>query len=203
LTTTRGHHDSRRDESWGRLSVMHSSPFRARYIAAVLVASAGLVVSACSSGSSGSTTPPPPTSAPPTSSSAPPPSGGSEPATGAGAIAAIKANWATFFNINTPTARRVALLQDGPALASVLAAQSKITLAQGSSAKVTKVTLTGAGQASVVYSILIQGHVALGHQVGVAVYQSGIWKVGLASFCGLLRLEAAVSSLHVPAVCPK
>ncbi len=181
---------------------MHSLPFRAGQIAAVLAASAGLAVSACSSNSSSSSTTASSPPAPPTSSSAPASTGG-EPTTGAGAIAAIKANWAKFFNINTPTAQRVALLQDGPALATVLAAQSKITLAQGSSAKATSVTLTGTSQASVVYNILIGGHLALGHQVGVAVYENGVWKVGLASFCGLLKLEATVSSLHLPAQCPK
>jgi hypothetical protein len=180
---------------------MHTLPFRTWHSAAVLVAAAGLVVSACSSSSTSSTTASSP-AAPPTSSSAPASTGG-EPTTGAAAIAAIKANWATFFNINTPTARRVALLQDGPALAKVLAAQAKITLAQGSSAKATSVTLTGTSQASVTYNILISGHLALGHQVGVAIYQNGVWKVGLASFCGLLKLEAAVSSLHLPAQCPK
>lgn len=186
----------------GQTSVMHSLPFSSRHVAAVLLASAGLVVSACSSSSSASSTASSPPVAPPTSSSAPA-SSGSEPTTGPAAISAIKANWATFFNINTPTARRVALLQDGPALASVLAAQSKITLAQGSSAVAKTVTLTGTSQASVVYNILISGHLALGHQVGVAIYQNGVWKVGLASFCGLLKLEATVSSLKLPAVCGK
>jgi hypothetical protein len=181
---------------------MHNLPFRAWHIAAVLVASAGLVVSACSSSSSSSSTASSPPAPPPTSSSAPASTGG-EPTTGAGAISAIKKNWATFFNINTPTAKRVALLQDGQALAPVLAAQSKITLAQGSAAKAKSVTLTGTSQASVVYDILLQGHVALAHQVGVAIYQNGVWKVGLASFCGLLKLEATVSSLKLPAACGK
>src|SRR5690349_20288697 len=156
---------------------MHSSPFRTWHIATVLIAAAGLAVAACSSGSSTSSTTASSPAAPPTSSSAPPSTGG-EPTTGAAAIAAIKANWATFFNINTPTARRVALLQDGPALATVLAAQSKITLAQGSSAKAKTVTLTGASQASVVYDILLSGHVALANKVGTALYQNGVWKVG-------------------------
>ena len=186
----------------GHTSVMHSLPFRTWHSAAVLVAAAGLVVSACSSSNSSSSTTASTPAAPPTSSSAPASTGG-EPTTGAAAIAAIKANWATFFNINTPTARRVALLQDGPALAPVLAAQAKITLAQGSSAKATSVTLTVTGQASVTYNILISGHLALGHQGGLAIYENGVWKVGLASFCGLLKLEAAVSSLKLPPQCPK
>jgi hypothetical protein len=184
----------------GQTSVMPSLHVRASHLAALLAAT-GLALAACSSSSSSVTTPPP--VAPPTSSSAPASPSGGEPAAGAAAIAAITANWATFFDISTPTARRVALLQDGPALAAVLSAQAKLTLAQGSAAKATKVTLTGAGQAAVVYNILLHGVVALKNQSGVAVYQNGVWKVGLASFCNLLKLEALVSKLPLPAACPK
>src|SRR5215475_8957894 len=36
-------------------------------------------------------------------------------------------------------------------------------------------------QASVTYSILLGGQAALSGQAGVAVYEDGVWKVGLAS----------------------
>ena len=57
-----------------------------------------------------------------------------------------------------------------------------------------KVTVTVAQQATVNYSILIGGSPALANQSGVAVYQGGTWKVGLASFCGLLTLENSGNS---------
>jgi hypothetical protein len=169
-----------------------------------LVIAAGMTLTACSGGSSSSPTSIPSSAASqpasqPASSSAPP--AGSEPATGAGATAAIKANWVAFFDANTPTARRISLLQDGQLFATIIKAQAGSTLAQLASAKVNSVTMTGADKAGVVYSILAGGQVALPNQSGVAVYQDGVWKVGLASFCGLLKLENAGKSKGLPHVC--
>ncbi len=93
------------------------------------------------------------------------------------------------------------MLQDGDKLAAVIKAQSGSSLAATASAKVTHVTLTGTNQASVTYSILVGGQPALPNQQGVAVYQNGIWKVGLVSFCGLLKIENAGKSSGLPAAC--
>jgi hypothetical protein len=162
---------------------------------ATLVLAAGLTLTACSSsggtaGSSPGTSSPPATqpATPPATSSAPA-TGSSEPSSGAGAIAAIKANWVAFFNAKTPSARRVDLLQNGSVFAAIIKSQAGSSLSQLASAKVTSVSLTGANQAGVVYSILLGGTTGLGGQHGVAVYQDGLWKVGDASFCGLLKLE--------------
>jgi hypothetical protein len=159
----------------------------------VLVGVLGVGIAACgSSNNSGSSSPS--TSAPATSA----------PATSAGAAASgsaaalITANWEKFFNAKTPVAQRVALLQNGSTFASVIKAQAGSGLAATATAKVSKVTLTSAKQAKVTYSILIGGSPALANQSGVAVYQGGTWKVGLASFCGLLTLE---NSGKTPAVC--
>lgn len=105
-----------------------------------------------------------------------------------------------FFSAKTPTARRIALLQNGQLFAPVIRAQAGSPLAQLATAKVTKVTLTGAGKAAVTYDILAGGQTGLSGQSGVAVYQDGLWKVGLASFCGLLRLENG-GSKGLPAGC--
>jgi len=169
-------------------------------VSACLLATVGLTLAACSSGGGGSGNPSPATSTAPATSSASS-SGSGEPTTGAGAVAAIKANWATFFNAKTPTSRRVALLQDGQTLAKVLKAQAKLTLAATATSKVTSVSLTGTNQASVVYSILLGGQPALSNQHGVAVYQDGVWKVGLVSFCGLLKLENAGTAAGLPPAC--
>jgi hypothetical protein len=159
----------------------------------VLVGVLGVGIAACgSSNNSGSSSPS--TSAPATSA----------PATSAGAAASgsaaalITANWEKFFNAKTPIAQRVALLQNGSTFASVIKAQAGSGLAATATAKVSKVTLTSSKQAKVTYSILIGGSPALANQSGVAVYQGGTWKVGLASFCGLLTLE---NSGKTPAVC--
>lgn len=173
------------------------------FVSASLLVAAALALSACSSGGSGggggNTKP----ATPATSSAAPSsaPASGGEPASGNGAIAAIEKNWATFFNAKTSTSKRLALLQDGDKLAAVIKAQSTNPLAATASAKVSHVTLTGTSQASVTYSILVSGQAVLKGRQGIAVYQDGVWKVGLASFCDLLKLENAGKSSGLPAGC--
>ncbi len=159
----------------------------------VLVGVLGVGIAACgsssNSGSGSSGTSPTATSAPVASASAVP---------SGSAAALITANWEKFFNAKTPVATRVALLQNGSTFASVIRAQAGSGLAATATAKVSKVTVTSAKQATVKYTILIGGSPALANQSGVAVMQGGTWKVGLASFCGLLTLE---NSGKTPAVC--
>ncbi len=159
----------------------------------MLVGVLGVGIAACgssnNSGASSSSTSAPATSAPATSASAAPSSS---------AAAQITANWEKFFNAKTPVATRVALLQNGSTFESVIKAQAGSGLAATASAKVSKVIMTSSKQAMVKYSILIGGATALANQSGVAVYQNGTWKVGLASFCGLLTLE---NSGKTPSVC--
>ena len=168
-------------------------------VSASLLVAAALMLGACSSSGGGGNTPPatPTTSSPPSSS----PATGGEPTSGSGAISAIEKNWATFFNAKTPTSRRLALLQDGDKLAAVIRAQSHNPLAATASAKVSHVALTGTDQASVTYSILVSGATALPGQPGVAIYQDGVWKVGLVSFCKLLTIENAGKASGLPAAC--
>lgn len=160
----------------------------------VLVGVLGVGIAACgSSNNSGASSSPsasaPATSAPATSASA---------AASGSAAATITANWEKFFNAKTPVAQRVALLQNGSTFEPVIKAQAGSGLAATASAKVSKVIMTSSKQATVKYSILISGATALANQSGVAVYQDGTWKVGLASFCGLLTLE---NSGKTPSVC--
>ena len=164
-----------------------------------VIAGIGLLLTACSSsgnkpssGSSGS----PASSATSSSTS----SGGSS----GSAAATIKANWEAFFSSSTPTAKRVALLQNGSQFASLIAAQSRSSLASAASAKVNSVTGITATQATVNYAIVVSGTPALNNQKGVAVKQNGTWKVGDKSFCGLLQLEKSsglVKITSLPAAC--
>jgi hypothetical protein len=98
-------------------------------------------------------------------------------------------------------AKRVSLLQDGQAFASVITAQAGSSLASQATAKVDKVTVTTPTQAKVIYTILLAGTPALKNQSGVAVNEGGTWKVGLKSFCGLLTLENGGNSSSLPAAC--
>jgi hypothetical protein len=113
----------------------------------------------------------------------------------------IKANWVAFFNPKTPVARRIALLQDGQKFASIIRSQASSGLATQVSARVTKVTLVSPTQAKVTYTLLESGKPVLSNKTGVAVYQGGTWKVGVASFCGLLALENGGKTSSLPAAC--
>ncbi|HET7016940.1 MAG TPA: hypothetical protein VFI65_23655 [Streptosporangiaceae bacterium] len=170
-----------------------------------MLLSVGLALAGCSGGGSSSSTtkaPSAPSSSSSSSSSAPPSGGGSsEPASGNGAVEAIKTNWAKFFNAKTPTAQRIALLENGSQFSDVINSQAGSPLALAATAKVTNVSLTGTNQAAVSYGIYLSGKSALPGQSGVAVYQDGVWKVGDTSFCGLLKLEAGGSSKGLPAGC--
>ncbi len=167
-------------------------------LAAVALTAAGLapVLAAC--GGSSPATPPASTAATPGGAA----SASSAPASGAAALAAVKTAWLAFFNAKTPVPRRVALLQNGQAFASIIRAQASSPLASSATAQVSKVTLVSATQAKVTYSILVSGAPALSGQSGVAVYQHGRWKVGDASFCGLLALENGGKTSSLPAACP-
>jgi len=155
----------------------------------VVCALAGVVTACGSSSPSSSTTTKPPT---PTASSSSPPST-------ANAAAEITANWEKFFSAKTPVPTRVSLLENGSQFPT--AALAPTGLAAEASAKVLSVTNVTASQATVKYDVLLGTSVALPNQTGTAVYQDGTWKVGAASFCGLLSLEAGGKTSSLPPVC--
>jgi hypothetical protein len=161
----------------------------------VLVAATG-VLAGCG-GSSGT-----PSNTPTPTHTAASPSGSSGGGTSAsGAKGQIIANWTAFFGPKTPTAERIKLLQNGQLFAPVIKAQAKSPLAQGASAKVLAVVVTSPTMATVAYNIVFGGQVALRNQQGQAVKESGIWKVGDSSFCGLLTLENNGKTTGLPAPC--
>jgi hypothetical protein len=119
----------------------------------------------------------------------------------AGSVAAITTNWEAFFNAKTPDSKRVTLLQDGTQFASVIRSQSGSSLASLATAKVINVTVNSPTQATVKYDILVSGTPALKNEAGTAVLQNGTWKVGVASFCGLLIMENNGKTSGLPAAC--
>jgi hypothetical protein len=162
---------------------------------AALAATGCLILAACGGGGSSHHA-----SATPTSSASTP----AEPTSGPAAVAAITANWKTVFNGKAPIPRRLALVQYGPQVAAFVEAQAKTSFgaaATGSTATVSSVTITSASQATVHYEVLLLGTPLLKNQVGTAVYLDGIWKVAIASFCGLAYLEYPKGSPQLPAVC--
>jgi len=171
---------------------------RPRQASAALAATGCLILAACGGGGSHPSTNP--TSPHPTASA----TTAAEPASGPAAVAAITANWKTVFNGKAPTPSRLALVQDGPQVAAFVEAQAKSSFgsaATGSTASISSVTITSPTQATVHYEVLLLGTPLLKNQVGTAVYLDGVWKVAIASFCGLAYLEFPKGSPQLPAVC--
>ena len=71
-------------------------------------------------------------------------------------------------------------------------------LVTGLGAKVTAVTVNSATTATVTYNLTAGGSSLLSGQTGKAVYENGVWKVGDASLCGLIKLVPGGS---VPTAC--
>ena len=160
------------------------------HLVAVMTAVLGIFLAAC--GGSGTSAASSSTSAAPTTTAS---------AASGSATAEITANWQAFFNAKTPTAQRVKLLENGQVFAAIIKAQSGSPLASTATAKVIRVSVVSPTQAKVTYSILAGGQPALTNQAGVAVLQGGVWKVGDASFCGLLALENGGKTSSLPAAC--
>ena len=119
------------------------------------------------------------------------------------AVAAIRANWKTVFN-GKALSQRLALVQDGPQVAAFVESLAKSSFgaaAAGSTATVSSVMIASPSQAMVHYEVLLLGTPLLKNQVGTAVYLDGVWKVAIASFCGLAYLQYPKGSPHLPAVC--
>lgn len=163
---------------------------RYRYLARAALAGLALTIAAaCSSSGSGGSHP------------SVSPSGRPHTGSAGGAAAQIKANWEAFFNAKTPVSKRVSLLQNGQVFAPVIRAQAGSSLASSVTATVSKVTAVTATQAKVIYTILVAGAPTLRNRAGVAVKEGGVWKVGDASFCGLLVLQNGGSSTSLPSAC--
>jgi hypothetical protein len=163
----------------------------------------GMAVAACGSSGSPASSP----SSPPSSSIGPATASATASTSAGGSAgssaeqAAIEANWAAFFSASTPVAKRITLLQNGQVFATVIKTQASSALASSATSKVSKVTIESPTQAKVIYSILVGGQPALSNQTGVAVKQDGVWKVGDASFCGLLTVENSGKTSGLPAAC--
>ena len=162
---------------------------------AVLAATGCLILAACGGSSPAAN---PASSKPAASATA------AEPVSGPAAVAAITANWKTVFDGKAPIPRRLALVQNGSQVAAFVEAQAKTSFGQaatGSTATVSAVTITSPSQATVDYQVLLLGTPLLKNQVGTAVYLDGVWKVAIASFCGLAYLEYPKGSPKLPAAC--
>ena len=163
---------------------------RRAVLAPALALALAAAVAACSSSSSSSSSSSAPAASAAASSSAPAATNTS------GAVAQITANWEKFFASSTPVSEKVTLLQNGSVFSGAISGLT--SLVSGLGAKVTGVTLTSPTPATVTYNLTAGGSSLLSGQTGTAVYEGGVWKVGDASLCGLLKLVPGGST---PAAC--
>ncbi|KOG36339.1 MULTISPECIES: hypothetical protein [Streptomyces] len=128
------------------------------------------------------------TTAPP-EQTAEPPGGAAQPEDPAAARTEITDNWTAFFDPDTPTAEKTALLENGEQMAPVLAAFAGDKNAAATSAKVDNIDFTSPSGANVTYDLLVNGDVALPDSRGTSVLQDGTWKVSVKTLCGLVELS--------------
>jgi ABC-type glycerol-3-phosphate transport system substrate-binding protein len=115
----------------------------------------------------------------------------------AAAQAQIKSAYQKFFSGQTSVSDRAAVLQNGSKFESVIQAFASNPLAKNVNVTVSSVTLQGANNAKVVYTVKL-GSAGLPKQAGTAVLQNGTWKVGYASLCKLVALQGSTPSACKP-----
>jgi hypothetical protein len=105
--------------------------------------------------------------------------------------AKITTNWEAFFNPDTPTAKRLSLLENGDTakIKAVAQAQESNPQAKATKAKVKSITING-DKANVTYDLVStqNGTPLLPNAQGNAVKVSGTWKVSQQTFCALIAL---------------
>ena len=113
--------------------------------------------------------------------------------TTAAARAQIKSAYVKFFSGKTPVSDRVAVLQNGSKFKGLVTSFANNPLAKNVNVTVSSVTLQGANNAKVVYTVKLGG-AGLPKQTGTAVRENGTWKVGSASLCKLVALQGSTPS---------
>ena len=114
--------------------------------------------------------------------------------TTAAARAEIRSAYVKFFSGKTPVADRVAVLQNGSKFKGLVTSFANNPLAKNVNVTVSSVTLQGANDAKVVYTVKL-GDAGLPRQTGTAVLENGTWKVGDASLCKLVALQGSTPSV--------
>jgi len=165
-------------------------------VAVVFVLAASLT--ACSDDSGGGSDSPPPSPTPETTTSAPTSPSVSGPADKAAAEKEVKENWQKFFDPKTSTKEKQAVLENGDKMGPVLAAFSGDDRGGQVKAQVTKVQFTSPTEATVTYTLLLNGATALPDASGKAVEQDGTWKVSVTTLCALVQLSGNATASALP-----
>ncbi|MFI9829881.1 hypothetical protein ACIHIX_19570 [Streptomyces sp. NPDC051913] len=165
-------------------------------VAVVFVLAASLT--ACSDDSGGGGDSPPPSPVPETTTSAPASPSVSGPADEAAAEKEVKENWQKFFDPKTSTKEKQAVLENGDKMGPVLAAFSGDDRGGQVKAEVTEVEFTAPTDATVTYTLLLNGATALPDASGTAVEQDGTWKVSVTTLCALVQLSGNATASALP-----
>ncbi|MFF2042567.1 hypothetical protein ACFVVX_19275 [Kitasatospora sp. NPDC058170] len=123
---------------------------------------------------------------------------GTAPADPAAARTEVTTNWEKFFDPATPIADKAKLLQNGDVLLPVLQGFSQDPRIGQVQAKVTDVAFTSATEATVTYSLSLQGTVVEPSASGQAVLENGTWKVARSTLCGLLTQAGGAGGTPIP-----
>ncbi|MHB9862803.1 hypothetical protein [Streptomyces sp. YIM S03343] len=163
--------------------------------AALLVLGPALAACGGGGGGGGSATP---TTTVRTTTSTPAGPAATAPADPAAATKEIKTNWATFFDPASSTQQKLAVLENGSAMAPVLQAFGSDQRGREVKAQVTKVVFTSPTGATVTYNLILNGATALPGASGSSVLQGGTWKVSVKTLCALVQLSGNASATALP-----
>lgn len=166
---------------------------RVTALAAALVVVLAPAVAACSDESGGSQSAPPAPSVEKTTSA--PATAPSDPAA---AQKEIRQNWKKFFDPATATKDKQTVLENGDRMSAVLKSFNGDKRGGQVAAEVTKVEFTGPAEATVTYSLTLNGATALPDASGTAVLQDGTWKVSDNTLCALVQLSGDASQSPHP-----
>ncbi|MFI7501969.1 hypothetical protein ACIBVL_26510 [Streptomyces sp. NPDC049687] len=120
------------------------------------------------------------------------------PADPAAAEQQIRQNWQKFFDPASSTEDKLAVLENGERMGPVLQAFGGDRRGGQVAAKVEKVEFTRPTEATVTYTLTLDGATALPHASGRAVQQEGTWKVSVTTLCALVQLSGNESGSAVP-----
>ncbi|MET8540391.1 hypothetical protein ABZW03_07020, partial [Kitasatospora sp. NPDC004799] len=123
---------------------------------------------------------------------------GTAPADPAAAKTEIAANWEKFFDPATPITDKAKLLQGGDALLPVLQGFSQDPRVGQVQAQVKGVEFTDASDATVTYSLSLQGNEVEPNATGQSVLDNGTWKVSRSTLCGLLTEAGGATATPIP-----
>ncbi len=108
----------------------------------------------------------------------------------------IKNNVKTFFAVNTSMATRVNLLQNGSQFAKPMEAEFSQLDNQKPSVIVNSINFTNQSNATINYTVELNGQPVLKNQNGTVLYINKTWKVSDSTLCQLLSMDG-----YTPSVC--